>query len=295
MTISELSNSIANTVESTGASLVRLESRAHRGATGTIWNDQGVLVTANHAVERDENIRATLGDGRTLDAALLGRDPGADLAVLKVDATGLPAATFADLQGVKVGHLAVTLARPGRSVRAVLGIIGALGDEFRTPAGGKFDRYVQTDTAPQHGFSGGLVVDVTGRVLGLNTSGILRDTNVVVPGSNVRHAVDEILAHGQIRRGFLGVGVYPVRLPAALEQQLGQRVGLILVAVEAGSPAEQAGLQLGDVLVTVNGQGITRPGDLTLALEEHVGRALALKVLRVGKVQDVSVTPGERA
>jgi S1-C subfamily serine protease len=291
----DLSNTLASMVEATANSIVRVEARAHRGSSGVVYAADGVVLTAHHAVEREEGVHVALADGSSHEAQLVGRDPGTDLAVLRIDAKDLAPAKWGDFASLKVGHLAVTLARPGRTIRASLGIIGALGDEIRTPAGGKLERYVQTDITPQHGFSGGLVVDLDGRALGLNTSGLFRDVNVAIPPSTVKRVVDELLAHGEIRRGYLGVGVYPVRLGSAAEQKLnGQRFGLILVALEPGSPAEKAGLFMGDVLVALDGQALVRPFDLSALLEERVGKSVSAKVLRSGAFVDVTVTPGQR-
>ncbi|MEI8254469.1 MAG: trypsin-like peptidase domain-containing protein [Deltaproteobacteria bacterium] len=292
----QLSDALAGAVEKNAGSLVRVEARMHRGSTGVVWNDQGVIVTAHHAVERDENIGVVLADGKTVPATLVGRDPGTDLAVLRVETA--PAATPAvwrELDGVKVGHLALTLARPGRSVRAVLGIVGAMGtEEFHTPAGGRIDHYVQTDTAPRHGFSGGVVALADGGLIGLNTSGLLRDTNVVIPAVTLRRVVEQLLSHGHPRRGYLGVGVYPVRLAPALEQGLAQRFGAIVVSLEPGSPADRAGILQGDVLVTLDGEPIARPMDLSALLESRVDKTVPVRLVRAGAALEVSITPAAR-
>jgi S1-C subfamily serine protease len=291
----QLSDALAKAVETNGGSLVRVEARMHRGATGVVWNDDGVIVTAHHVVERDENIGIVLPDGRAVQATLVGRDPGTDIAVLKVDATGLKPIAWRDIDGVKVGNLALTLARPGRTVRAVLGIIGALGDEeFRTPAGGKVERYLQTDSPPRHGFSGGVVALANGDAIGLDTSGILRDTNVVLPAVTLRRVVGEILAHGQLRRGYLGVGIYPVRLAPSIEKQVGQRFGAIVVSVEPGSPADRAGLVQGDVLITLDGEPLARPMDLSALLESRVDKTCPVKIARANALHDLSITPSVR-
>ena len=291
----DLSDALANAVAANSDSLVRVDARMHRGATGVVWNDEGVVVVANHSIERDENIGVTLPDGKTVAASLVGRDPGSDLAVLRAETKGAKAATFRDLDGVRVGNLALTLARPGRTVRAVLGIVGAMGlEEFRTPAGGKIERFVQTDTEPRHGFSGGVVALADGGLIGLNTSGILRDTNVVIPAVTLRRVVGEILAHGQLRRGYLGVGVYPVRLAPALEKQVNQRFGAIVVSVEPGSPADKSGVLQGDVLISLDGESLSRPMDLSALLESRVDKNVALKLARATALHDVTVVPAVR-
>ncbi len=295
----QLSDALAGAVEKNADSLVRVEARMHRGATGVVWNAEGVIVTAHHAIERDENIGVVLADGKTVPASLVGRDPGTDLAVLRLEgAPALRPAVWRELDGVKVGHLALTLARPGRSVRAVLGIVSALGDEeFHTPEGGRIERYVQTDTAPRRGFSGGVVALADGTLLGLNTSGILRDTNIVVPAVTLRRVVEQLVSHGHPRRGYLGVGVYPVRLAPSLEKELTltQRFGAIVVSVEPGSPADRTGILQGDVLVTLDGEPIARPMDLAALLESRVDRPVTVRLVRAGAAREVQITPAARA
>lgn len=201
-----------------------------------------------------------------------------------------------ELDGVKVGHLALTLARPGRSVRAVLGIVSALGhEEFHTPEGGRIERYMQTDTAPRRGFSGGVVALADGTLLGMNTSGILRDTNIVVPAVTLRRVVEQLVSHGHPRRGYLGVGVYPVRLAPSLEQELTQRFGAIVVSVEPGSPADRTGILQGGVLVTLDGEPIARPMDLAALLESRVDNPVTVRLVRAGAAREVQITPAARA
>jgi S1-C subfamily serine protease len=290
----ELSNAIADRVEAAGASVVRVDARAHRGASGVIWSDDGVVVTAHHVVERDDAITVTLADGASHGATLVGRDAGTDLAVLRVDAKGLARAAWSEPDGLRVGHLVVAVARPGRTVRATLGIVNAFGDEYRTPAGGKVDRYIQSDAPRLHGFSGGALVDLQGRVLGLNTAGVLRDAGIAVPTRTVARVVGELLAHGRVPKGYFGVGAYPAQLPPAIEQKVGRKAGVVLVAIEPGSPADRAGLGLGDVLVAVDAKPVERPADLVALLEDAVDREVAVTIARGGVLQDLRVTAGRR-
>jgi S1-C subfamily serine protease len=179
-----------------------------------------------------------LPDGQTVPATLVGRDQTTDLAVLRVQATSLPVPTWIDAGGLKVGNLALALGRPGQNVRATMGIISALGQSWRTSTGGTLDRYVQSDVTMYPGFSGGAMIDAPGRFLGVNSSALLRGgTTITIPTSTVRHAVETLLTHGRIRRGYLGVGTQPIRLPEGTARQLGQETGLIVVSAEPNSPA----------------------------------------------------------
>jgi len=189
----------------------------------------------------------------------------------------------------------VAVTRPGRTVRARLGIISAAGEAWRAPTGGEFDRYLETDVTPGIGFSGGALVDTGGAVLGMNTAGLLRRAAITVPVPTLRKVAGALLTHGKIRRGYLGIGAHPVRLPATLEQQVGQRVGLIVVSVESGSPAERGGLVLGDVIVAVDGAPVPTHDDVASQLtSEKIGTSLRIRLLRGGAAKELSVTVAER-
>lgn len=295
-TLQNLSNALATTVEMAGPSIVRVEARRRLPASGVVWSPDDVIVTAHHAVQRDENIGVGLPDGQTVSATLIGRDPTTDLAVLRAQTTDLTPPTWAEPDDLQVGHLVLALGRPGKTVQATLGIVSALGDNWRTPAGGQIDRYLQTDVVMYPGFSGGPLVDVAGQVVGLNTSALLRGVSLTVPAPSIRRVVETLLAHGRVRRGYLGVGAQPARLPAALQQQLGQETGLLLVSVESGSPAEQGGLLLGDTIVSFNGQPVRHLDDLlSLLSSSQADTPVPVRIVRGGQVQELTVTVGERS
>jgi S1-C subfamily serine protease len=275
---------------------VKVDARDRLAASGIVWSADGLVVTAHHVVERDDDIGVGLPDGRTVAATLVGRDPTTDLAVLRAGTGGLTPPTWSDAGSARVGHLVLAVGRPGHKAMATLGIISALGEGWRTPAGGQVDRYVQTDVVMYPGFSGGPLVDAKGQALGLNTSALLRGVSLAVPAATIRRVVETLLVHGRVRRGYLGVGAQPVRLPAALAQQLGQETGLLLVSVEPGGPAEQGGLLLGDTIVALAGRPVVHMDDLLDGLSgERVGVAMPVRVVRGGQVQELTVVVGERA
>ena len=290
--LTNLSNDLADAVEKGATGVVRVEARDRLPASGIVWPEHDLVVTAHHVVERDENIVVGLPDGESVEASLAGRDPSTDLAVLRVPGVGKLAAELADTQGLRVGHLVLALGRPGQNVRAAMGIVGALGKAWRTPAGGNLDRYLQTDTVMYPGFSGGPLVDVSGRVLGLNTSAVLNGVSITVPSATLRRVVDALHTHGRVRRSYLGVGVQPNRLPKELAEDTGQETGLLLTSVEPGSPAEKGGLFLGDTIITVAGQPVRHLDDLMANLGgDRIGQTLLVSVLRAGQIVDVPVTP----
>jgi S1-C subfamily serine protease len=296
--LQDLSDALAATVKATGSSVVRVEARRRLPASGIIWSSDGVIVTAYHVVERDENISVGLPDGQSVPATLVGRDPTTDLAVLRAQVpttSGAVPPTWADPDKLSVGHLVLALGRPGRTAQATLGIVSALGESWRTPAGGRIDRYLQTDVVMYPGFSGGPLVDAAGQVLGLNTSALLRGISLTVPTPTLSEVVQTLLTHGRVRRGYLGVGAQPVRLPAGLGQQLGQETGLLLVSVEPGSPADQGGLLLGDTIVAFDGQPVRHMDDLLALLSsDRVGETMPVRIVRGGQVQELQVVVGER-
>ena len=291
-----LSEALAETVDKAGSSVVRVEGRRRLPGSGIVWSPDGVVVTAHHVVEQDDNISVGLPDGRTITAALVGRDPTTDIAVLRAQSNGLTAPTWAESDSIRVGNLVLALGRPGQGVRATLGIVSALGNRsWHTPAGGRVDQYLQTDVVMYPGFSGGPLVDAAGQFVGLNTSALLRGISITVPATTLGRVVENLLAHGRIRRGYLGIGTQPVRLPSALAQQLSQETGLMLVSVETDSLPGSHGLLLGDTLVSLDGQQVRNVDELLVLLsEERIGKDVLVRIVRGGEVQERTITIGER-
>ena len=217
-------------------------------------------MAAHHNVEWDEDIAVGLADGSTARANVVGRDASTDVAVLRARRRAASPCRTGPRRRRRSATSSLALTRPGRTVRASLGIVHALGDEWRTPAGGRVDRYLQTDIGLQPGFSGSLLVDLAGRAIGMNNAGLVRGTSLALPPATLRRVVETLVAHGHVRRGFLGIGTIPVRLPAALEKAVGQRAGLLVTSVAEESGAGRAGLLLGDVHRGRRGQGRVQPG-----------------------------------
>ncbi len=294
--LESLSNALADAVETAGKGVVRVEARRRLPASGIVWSADGVIVTAHHVVERDDNITVGLPDGSTTSAKLAGRDPSTDLAVLRTESKGLTVAPQANYEDLRVGHMVLAVGRPGDNVLSTLGIVSALGEDWHSPAGGQMERYVQTDVTMYPGFSGGPLIDVAGRVIGLNTSGPMRGISLTVAVPTLQRVIDALLIHGRVKQGYLGVGVQPVRLPASLSQMLGgQETGLLVASVEPDSPAEKGGLLLGDTLVALEGQPLRHMDDLLGGLSgSRIGKAATIRIIRGGQVQEVKVTVGER-
>ena len=291
--LSSLSDGLADAVEAASPSIVRVEGRDRMPATGIVWDASGVVITAHHILEREDNIKVGLHGGESADATLVGRDPTTDLAVLAVKGSGgLAAPLWYEEDDLKVGHLALALGRPGASVRATLGIVSALGKGWRTEAGGNIDRYMQTDTVMYPGFSGGPLVDAQGRFVGLNSSALARGISITIPAATLRRVVGELQEHGSVRRAYLGVGAQPTRLPEAVAKQQEQETGLLLVSVEKGSAAEKGGLFMGDTLLTLGGSPLRHMDDLFSNLGgDRIGKATPAQILRGGEVIEVTLLP----
>lgn len=295
-TLHDLSSNMAELVAAADKYIVRVEARRRLAATGVIYRADGLIVTANHVVERDEELIVGTSDGTSHRATLIGRDPSSDIALLRVEANDLPAATWSDPDSLSVGHIVLALGRPGRTIQATLGVISALGASWRTSAGAEIERYLQTDVAMYPGFSGGPLLAADGTFAGLNSSGLSHGISVALPAPTIKRVVETLLTHGRVPRGYLGIGIQPVRLAGALQERAGQETGLMVMSVESNSPAEQAGLIQGDILVTLAGQPLRQVDDLqSLLTSTAIGQAVPASVVRSGDIQELSVTiaPGK--
>jgi S1-C subfamily serine protease len=297
-----LDQALAAAVAAAGRSVVHVARGHGHGGTGIVWADDLVVSSSFHTPDRTKVGIPTAGgqpdggDGAIdqRDAEVIGRDPGTDVALLRVTGGGLTAATFRDIGALAVGNLALALGRPGRTVRASLRAVGVLGPAVRTPHGGKLDRYVESDRQIPRGFAGGPLIDADGAVIGMNTRTLLRGEDIAVPTATLRRVVDELEAHGGVRRGYLGVGAYPAQLPSALAQLAGRDRGALVASVEDGSPAAAAGVLVGDIIIEIAGTPVSDPDSLRLALGDRPGESVELAVLRGGARQTLSVTLGSR-
>ncbi len=296
-TLTDFSNGLTAAVEKGGAGTVLVDARKRYPASGIAYAADLVL-TADHVITRDEDLRVITPDGKTVSAALAGRDPGSDLALLRLAEKVLTPAKVPDA-AAKVGQLVLALGRPDQSgVQASWGIITAIGGPARTGRGGLLDEYIQTETTSYPGFSGGPLVNTEGEVLGLNTSGLTHGgTALTIPVKFAWRIADALVKHGLVKRGYLGVRTQSVDIPDAACKALKreQQHGLLVLWLEEGGPAEQGGLIVGDILVAVSGQPVGDPDDLFAALNtDTVGKAIAVEVSRGGQPETVKVTVGER-
>lgn len=282
-----ISDELADTVEAASPGIVRVEGRKRLAATGIAYSDD-IVITAHHVLRRDEGIKVGLPNGETRDATVIGRDKNTDIAVLRVSGGGLTPASMAENGSLRVGNLVLAIGRPGDSLQATLGVVSAIGS-------GRMEGAVTTDVVMYPGFSGGPLVDASGNVQGMNTSGLSRGASITIAASTLKHIVDTLVQHGRMRQGYLGVGAQPVRLTEAVAEQINQETGLMVASIEGDSPAANADMYQGDIIVMLDNQP-TPDLDSLLALlgGERVGQNVSVKVVRGGQMLDVSVTIGER-
>ena len=289
-----LSDQLAAAAQAAGASVVKIDDGTRLTASGLILSADGVIAATSHGVERDEELFVHLADGSRHPASVVGRDPESDVAVLRVEATGLSAFTPAAADSVRIGSLVLAVARPGGGgLQATIGIVSA---RHEAQDEGRPEYILSTDAALFPGFSGGALVNVQGHLVGMLNLMFGRRSGVAVGAPMVANVVESLLAHGRIKRGYLGVGTQVVALPASVQGALGrpQEVGLMLVHVAADGPAEKAGLTIGDILLTADGAALGDVDELRSRLRKTpVGASVALEILRGGALHRMNATLGE--
>jgi len=292
----ELSDAMADAAESAGKATVLVNARRRLPASGIQFASDLVL-TADHVVERDEDIKVILADNTELSARVAGRDAGSDLVVLKLEQAGgsiaEPAKTLA-----RIGQLVLALGRPSNEgIQASLGTVSAVGGPVRTGRGAMLEQYIRTDSIPYPGFSGGPLVAADGSVLGVNTSGLAHGAALTIPASIAWKVGDTLAKHGHLRRGYLGIRSQTVEIASAPQKSLKreQATGLLVVGIEDDSPAAKGGLMVGDILVGLKGTPVMHHDELfALLTGDVVGKATPIEILRGGQSQTVDVTIGER-
>jgi S1-C subfamily serine protease len=292
-----LSNDLAKLVQEFQSQVVAVHARSHYPSSGVHWRP-GVVVTADHTVGREEDIQVTLPSGERVDATFAGRDPGTDIAVLKVAALGAVPARQLETDPAQVGELALVLGRsPDSGPNASLGVISARSGSWRTWRGGRLDEYIRLDATLFPNSSGGAVVDARGQLLGIATSGLSRIAGLVIPSSSIDRVIDALLEKGYVPRGYIGVGVQPVAIPDDLRASLGVKgkTGVMVVKIERGGPADKAGIFLGDILLAIGATELQQIEELQSFSDSGViGKPVKAKLIRAGELREVEVVVGER-
>ena len=292
-----LSKELAETTAKAGGHAVAVHTESRGSSSGVIWRP-GVIVTAEHALQRDEDIRVTLPDGQAAAAKLVGRDASTDIAVLKCEQASTSVPSFGDTTALRPGNVALVVGRTRASGPvAALAFVSMVANERRLWGGLSLAPYVRLDVALQRTGVGGAVVDAEGRVSGIATPKFAPTGALALPVSAVNGVVDALLAQGRIPRGYLGVGLQPVRLPENLRETLQrkEKTAAIVLEVEPGGPSHNAGVVIGDILLSLDAKPVARLEDVQAHLHgANIGKSVAARFLRGGAPRDVTVTIAER-
>ena len=292
----ELSDALADAAESAGKATVLVNARRRMPASGITYAAD-LILTADHVIEREEDITVHLADGKEVSAKVAGRDAGSDLAVLKLERAVAQVAEMTK-SPARLGQIALVLGRPSTNgIEASLGTVSAIGGPIRTGRGGMLEKYIRTDGISYPGFSGGPLVAADGTVLGVNTSGLANGAALTIPADIAWRVADTLSKHGRVKHGYLGIRSQAVEIPGATQNTLRreQSSGLLVVSVEKDSPASKGGLMVGDILVSVAGVPVFHHDELFARLSgDVVGKSEPIEILRGGQPQTLDVLIGER-
>jgi S1-C subfamily serine protease len=300
------SAAVTTAVDKVSPAVVHLQAIAGEGrrplgsGSGVIVTPDGFVVTNSHVVHGAGSVEATLADGRTLPAYLVGDDPDTDLAVLRLHGDGLASAALGSSDRIRVGQLAIAIGNPlGFQCTVTAGVVSALGRSLRSQSGRLIDDVVQTDAALNPGNSGGPLVSSQGEIIGINTA-IIRGAQGIcfaIASNTVAFVVPELIRHGRIRRSFIGVAgqTVPLARRIARHHELAHESGVRVMSIEPGSPADRAGLATGDVIVELDGKPVGAIDALhRLLTAERVGYPCPITVLRLTAKRTLEITPSER-
>jgi len=290
------SDHLVSLVEQTGRSAVAVHARGRLNSSGVHWTP-GIVVTTSHTIRQDEDIRVTTSSGTTLAAELAGRDPGTDLAVLRVAGLDSPAITRAEDVDLKPGTIVLSVGRFKDSTSAALGLLSSVSGPSDTWRGGKLDRVLRLDIGLPAGGAGGAVVISAGKLIGIATPALSRFSVFAIPVSTVTRVTEKLLKHGRIPRGYLGISLQPVAIIEQLRSKLNLEAtsGVIAISVDPDGPAGKAGMTMGDVLLNLGERATPSPEAVHAALDaDSIGKKLAARILRGGNAVDLEIIIGER-
>lgn len=294
--LSTLSNAISQVTETAAKSVVRVSSGGRGGGTGVVWSKDGYILTCSHVVMHSDEVEVGLPDGRALAGKIVGHDPYADVALLKVEAENLTPIQTGDSEKLRPGQFVLALANAfGGPVSVTSGIVTSPRRSLRGWWGRTMEDVVITDAPLNPGYSGGPLVDAEGRMIGLN-SAFVSSRGIAVPVNKVVQSLDRLKKNGRIKRAYLGIVTEAIQLPEEIvkDGKLEQETGLMVVNVVPDSPARKGGLLMGDVILSLNKQPISSLQDLHQLLDEEViSKPVSVQVLRSEKTSTLSITPSE--
>ncbi|NOG72630.1 S1C family serine protease [Roseicella sp. DB1501] len=281
-----LSDRLAQLTAEGAARVVAVHGRDGRARSGLLWAD-GLVVTAEEALERDDELAVTLPNGRVIPAGLAGRDPGTDVALLRAETGSVAPLVPAPPAALAPGHLLLALGRGEHGPTAAYGIAAVVAGPWRSMRGGRLDRRIELGFRLDPVAEGGAVLDHAGRLVGMAVPGPRRRA-LTIPAETIARAVEQLRTRGRVARGYLGLAMQPV--------QLGERRGLIVVGVDPRSPAGEAGVLIGDVLAAWDGDPLGSVREMLARLDpDSVGRQVTLELVRAGQPHRLQVRIGERA
>src|SRR5215472_14562143 len=295
-TWSELSNELHNTVQAIGQSVITVQAESSRTVSGIVLDERTIVTTAS-VIGESERIRAWVSPDQEVDARVIGRDRGTDIALLKPDQQLGSPAVFAEDPKLEVGHLVLAIGRTWRgNLVASSGVISGLMGEWHSPRGEKVERFIRPDLNLYPGFSGGALVGADSKVIGMNTDALRRRSSVAIPYSTIKRVAAVLREKGHIPKPYLGVGLQPVRVPESLRRRLNltQDVGALVVHIESAGPADKAGLLPGDILLSVDEQNFGHQGATSLVHRLEPNRDAKMAGIRGGQQFSTTIHVGER-
>lgn len=290
--LNELSTQFADIVARVAPSVVQVDGQG-RPASGLVYAADTVITTAR-AVGRDEHPRVRRADGEVVNAEIAGWDPATRVVVLKAPGLELPAVSAGELP--RVGEIAIALARSwSNAITASAGVVSVIGGPLPTGRRRSIEQVIRTSAPMHEGFAGGAFVGADGRLLGVTTAASIRGLGVVIPAGIAWSTAADLLRRGTLRRGYLGIAAQPARVSERQRDAAGAEQALLVVDVKPGTPADEAGLFVGDLLLSLDGHTLASPDELfDLLVGDRVGKSVAVKLLRGGAPVDVSVTVAGR-
>jgi len=284
--LAAFSDRLAALVAAAAARVVAVHGRDGNARSGLLWAE-GLVVTAEEALERDDELSLTLPDGRVVPATLAGRDPGTDVALLRAETGAFMPLVAAPPAALATGHLLLAVGRGEYGPQAAFGLAALVGSAWRSMRGGRLDRRIQLGLKLEPCAEGGAVLDHAGRLVGMAVPGPRRRA-LAIPAETIARAVEQLRTRGRVARGYLGLAMQPV--------QLAEGRGLIVVGIDPRSPAGLAGVLLGDVLAAWDGAPLGSVRDMLARLDpDSVGTMVTLELIRAGLPHRVQVRIGERA
>jgi S1-C subfamily serine protease len=290
--LKSVSDATSELVKKLAPSVVNVNSRMTRG-TGIVLTEDGYIVTCNHVLGRSAEVRIGMGE-KSLEAKLVGFDPYSDVALLKAEEGRFKPVEFGDSDKLNTGQFVLALANPfNRQPTATTGIITSVGATLRGWRGTAMENVIATDARLNPGFSGGPLVDIFGKVVGLNTAYVW-SRGIAIPANKVKSIADRLMTGGKLRRAYLGIVSDTVSIPQEIASlaSINQDSGVMVFQVEQGAPAKKAGLTMGDVIVKFNEKPVTTFYDLPrLLTEDIIGKKTTLSILRGEKLMQLTITP----